>query len=65
MAGNIKSALIAGLIAFVAYVVISLLTGVEFGSAVGVGLIFFVGTALVTFVITLIIIRVKANGSAS
>ncbi len=53
MVGNIKSALIAGVVAFVIYTVIALLTGATFGSAVGVGLIFLVGTAAVTFIIIL------------
>jgi hypothetical protein len=61
MAGNIKSALIAGVIAFVAYTGISLLTGSDFGPAAGVGLIFLVGTAVVTFIITLIIGAVRKN----
>lgn len=51
MTGNIRSAVIAGVIAFVIYVVISLVTGTGFGAAVGVGLIFLIGTAVITFVI--------------
>ncbi len=53
MVGNIKSALIAGVVAFVIYTAIALLTGATFGPAVGVGLIFLVGTAAVTFIIIL------------
>lgn len=55
MSGNVKSAVIAGVIAFVIYTVIALLTGSTFGSAVGVGLIFLVGTAVVTFIIILVV----------
>ncbi len=48
----LRSALIAGVIAFVIYTVIALLTGASFGSAVGVGLIFLIGTAVVTYLIS-------------
>lgn len=63
MAGNIRSAVIAGVISFVIYVVIALLTGSAFGSAIGVGLIFLVGTALITFVISLIIEAVRRTNT--
>lgn len=61
MAGNVRSALVAGAIAFVIYVVIDLLTGDDFGSALLVGLVFFVITAVVTFAITLIVRAVRTN----
>lgn len=64
MTGNIKSALIAGAIAFVAYTLIASLTGTGFGAAVGVGLVFFVGTAVVTLIITLIVSAVRKNRTA-
>ena len=61
MGSNVRSALIAGVIAFVIYTVIALATGTGAGAAVGVGLLFLVGTALVTFVISSIISSSKAR----
>lgn len=61
MVGNIRSALIAGVIAFVIYTVIALLTGAGFGAAVGVGLIYLVGTAIVVFVIVLVVNALRSN----
>jgi hypothetical protein len=56
---NLKSALTAGVIAFVIYTVIAVLTGSGFGAAVGVGLLFLVGTAVVTFLVTLVVAAVR------
>jgi hypothetical protein len=63
---NIRSAIIAGVIAGVIYTVIALLTGAGAASAFGVGAIFLIGTALVTFVIATVIGRIMQgrNGSA-
>jgi hypothetical protein len=61
MVSNVKSALVAGAIAFVIYTVIAVLTGAGFGAAVGVGLLFLIGTALVTFLITLVVDAVRKN----
>lgn len=61
MVGNLRSALIAGVIAFVAYTVISLATGTSLGAAVGVGLVFLVGTAIVTLVISRVVVAVRKN----
>ena len=60
-AGNLKSALVAGVIAFVIYTVIALATGTGFGAAVGVGLIFLVGTAIITLIISLIVKAVRRS----
>ncbi len=65
MMGNIKSALIAGVIAFVIYSVIALLTGTGFGAAVGVGLIYLVGTALVAFLVILAVNAIRRNKTAA
>lgn len=65
MSGNVKSALVAGVIAFVFYTVIALLTGTAFGAAVGVGLVFLVGTAAVTYVIILAVKYAKKNQGAA
>ena len=48
---NVRSALLAGLIAFVIYVVIALLTGQALGAALGFGLALGAFTALVSFAI--------------
>lgn len=64
MAGNIRSALIAGVIAFVIYTVIAALTGTGFGAAVGVGLIYLVGTALVAFLIILAVSAIRRRTAA-
>lgn len=61
---TVRSALIAGVIAFVIYTVIATVTGTSFGAAAGVGLIFLVGTALVTFIIATLVSRSKANRKA-
>jgi hypothetical protein len=63
MGGNAKSALIAGGIAFVIYTVIALLTGTGFGAAVGVGLIYLVGTAILTFIGILIVKAIRKSKS--
>lgn len=64
MDGKVKSALVAGVIAFVSYTVIALITGSAFGSAVGVGLIFLVGTAAITFCIILAVQYAKRSQHA-
>lgn len=61
MVGNIRSALLAGVIAFVIYTVIALLTGTGFGAAAGVGLIYLVGTAIVAFIIILAVSAIRRN----
>lgn len=61
MVGNMRSALTAGVTAFVIYTVIALLTGTGLGAAAAVGLIFLVGTAIVTFIITLAVSAIRTN----
>ncbi len=58
----LRSALIAGTIAFVIYLVISLATGTSFGAAIGVAVVFFAGTAAVTFVIASLVSKSKTSG---
>lgn len=58
----LRSALIAGSIAFVIYLVISMSTGSSFGAAIGVAIAFFFGTAAVTFVISALISKSKVSG---
>ncbi len=58
---NVRSALIAGVLAGVIYTVISVSTGTSFGAAVGVGVIYLIGTAIVVFVIATIIGKVMSN----
>ncbi len=58
----LRSALIAGTIAFIIYLVISVSTGTSFGAAIGVALVFFFGTAAVTFVIATLVNHSKTKG---
>lgn len=60
MVGDMRSALIAGVIAFVAHTVTALLTGTGFGPAAGVGLVYLVGTAIVVFTMILAISAISA-----
>ncbi len=62
MSHNIRSALIAGAIALVIYVVIATLTGQDFGPALGFGVALGVFTAVVSFVIYQLIARSKQPG---
>lgn len=55
MSEHIRSAVIAGAIAFVVYTGISIATGQAAGTAAAIGLLFFIGTALMTFVIANVI----------
>ena len=57
MSANARSAVIAGAIALVIYVVISLLTGQSFGGAIGFGLLLGVFCAAVTFAISTLVAR--------
>jgi ABC-type multidrug transport system permease subunit len=61
MASNAKSALVAGVIAFVIYTVIAVLTGTGFGADVGVGLMFLIVTALITFISTPGVTAIRKN----
>lgn len=67
MVGDMRSALIAGVIAFVAHTVTALLTGTGtgFGPAAGVGLVYLVGTAIVVFTMILAISAVRRNKRAA
>ena len=61
MSPNVRSAAIAGVIAGVIYTAIALLTGSSAAAAFGVGAIFLVGTAAITFVVTILIGRSKRS----
>ena len=59
---NVRSALLAGVIALVIYVVIATLTGQALGAAIGFGLALGVFTALVSFGIYTLIANTKKRG---
>lgn len=66
MTGQLRSALIAGLISAVIWMMITVLLGMDKGAVVGGGLAFLVGTALITLAIsTVIASRVNRNGATA
>lgn len=56
---TLRSSLIAGVIAAVIWIVITLITGESAATVWVGGLIFFVGTAVVTYVIATIVMKAK------
>ncbi|MDQ2839022.1 MAG: hypothetical protein M3Y49_00860 [Actinomycetota bacterium] len=59
---NVRSALLAGVIALVIYVVIATITGQTLAAALGFGLALGVFTALVSFAIYTLITNAKKRG---
>jgi hypothetical protein len=60
---NVRSALMAGVIALVIYIVIATVTGQALGAALGFGFALGVFTALVSFAIYSLITNAKKRGA--